>query len=311
MRSEDIIGKTFMSNNYGEVEVIAKCKYWPENVVKIKPGIDNERFLVKFKDTGCIIDASYGAIRHGRVRDFMKPQVAGVGFVGSDITISDEFIFDFYKPWNDMLNRCYRVEDNDYKYYGALGVRVDPRWFNFTNFMFDAMFLPNFEKRMAFPQIYQLDKDYLQINLPKEQRIYSRDTCMWLSKYDNTIIMNRDKEISSGYFGVMYKDNAWITRINNCIYGKFTIPEAAANLFNYLRPKLLNFFNDVMIYNDVPYIPYEELPKYCVGSTTIREIGEGAKWYRSGGVPVGPETKHNPIEIVKTFTGKDIVSTSR
>lgn len=311
MRPEDIIGKTFMSNNCGEVEVIAKCEYCPENVVKIKPGVDNQRFFVRFKDTGCIIDASYGAIRHGRIRDYMKPKIAGVGFVGSDIVITDEFIIDFYKPWNDMLNRCYNESDGDYKYYGALGIRVDPRWFNFTNFLFDAMFLPNFEKRMAFPQIYQLDKDYLQINLPKGQRVYSRDTCMWLSKYDNTIIMTREQECSSGYFGVLYVNSCWETRIDGGTYGRFTTPEAAANLFNYLRPKLLHFFNDVMIYNDVPYIPYEELPKYCVGSTTIRKLGEDIKWYRSGGIPVGPETKHNPLPIVMAFAGNDIVSTSR
>lgn len=311
MQNNDIIGRVYDSNNFGKFEVIGKCGYWPENKGPRRKSADDDRYVIRFKDTGCIIVASYGAFRHGRVRDFMKPVVAGVGYVGSDIVISDELIIDFYRPWNDMINRCYNTTDSDYKYYGALGVTVDPRWFNFTLFMFDAMFLPNFEKRMAFPQIYQLDKDYLQFHLPKEKRVYSRDTCIWLSKYDNSIIMNRDKDISSGYFGVYYLYNSWQTIIDGIVYGKFTIPEAAANLFNYIRPKLMHFFNDVMIYNDVPVIPYEELHKYCVGSTTIREIGVDAKWYRSGGVPVGPESKFKALEVANAIAGNDIVSTSR
>lgn len=306
----DITGRTYNTNNYGEIEVIGKCGYWPENVKKPSNGED-ERYVIRFKDTGCMTDASYTAIRHGRVRDFMKPFVAGVGYVGSDIVVSDEMIMDFYKPWNDMINRCYNPEDRDYKYYGALGVTVDPRWFNFTNFMLDAMFLRNFEKRMAFPQMYQLDKDYLQFHLPKEKRVYSRDTCIWISRYDNTIIMNRDKGNSSGYFGVMYLYKSWHTIIDGITYGRFTIPEAAANLFNYIRPKLLHFFNDVMLYNNVPVIPYEDLHKYCVGSTTIREIEVDAKWYRSGSIPVGPGSKFHPLEIANALAGNDIVSTSR
>lgn len=38
-----------------------------------------------------------------------------------------------------MINRCYNKSDRDYKYYGALGVKVDPRWFNFTHFMMDVI----------------------------------------------------------------------------------------------------------------------------------------------------------------------------
>lgn len=304
----DITGRVYHTNNFGDIEVLGKCGFWPENKRYTKGG---DRYVIRFPNTGCITDASYEAIRHGRVRDFMKPVVAGVGFVGSDIVISEEYISDFYKPWNDMINRCYNKTDRDYKYYGDLGVTVDPRWFNFTLFMLDAMFLPNFEKRMAFPQIYQLDKDFKQFNIPKSQRVYSRDTCMWLSKYDNSLIINREKETSSGYYGVMHIYKSWDTVIDGVVYGRFTIPEAAANLFNYIRPKLMHFFNDIMIYNDVPYIPYEELSKYCVGSTTIREIGVDAEWYRSGSIPVGPASKFNPLQVVNGLTGKDIVSTPK
>lgn len=293
MLDQDIIGRVYDSNNYGKFEVVGKCGFWPENKA---PKID--RYVVRFLDTGCLMDATYDCLRHKAVRDYMKPVIAGVGYVGSRLTISDPEIMEFYKPWNDMINRCYNKSDRDYKYYGALGVKVDPRWFNFTNFMMDAMFLPNIEKKMMFPGIYQLDKDYLQLNIPKEQRIYSRDTCIWISSYDNKMMMGYEKDDgpSSGYFGVLFKDGSWQTRINGVTYGRFTIPEAAANLFNYIRPRLAHYFNDVILYNNVPMIPYEELSKYCVGSTTIREVGGDAKWYRSGSRPICFNDRLNPID---------------
>ena len=33
--------------------------------------------------------------------------------------------------------------------------------------------------------IYELDKDYLQQNIPIENRIYSPETCMFITKADN------------------------------------------------------------------------------------------------------------------------------
>lgn len=312
--SYEKVGRIYESRNFGKFKVIAKCGFWPENA-----DIKDDRYVVRFLDTGCTLVSSYESIRKGAVRDYMKPVVAGVGYVGSMITISDPCVNEFYKPWNDMINRCYNTLDRDYQYYGALGVTVDPRWFNFTYFMMDVIFLPNIEKRTMFPTIYQLDKDYLQWNIPKGQRVYSRDTCIWISSYDNHTMMGFEKENSSGYFGVSYKDNSWQTRINNITYGRFTIPEAAANLFNYIRPKLMHYFNDIMFYNNVPVIQYEELHKYCVGSTTIREVGGDAKWYRSGGTPISFNSRLNPDDPTKpsgktlpgVLIGGDIVSTSR
>ena len=72
--------------------------------------------------------------------------------------------------------------------------------------------------------------------------------------------MSKQLKVSStGYHGVIYKDNAYCTRIDNIVYGRFTIPEAAANLYNYIYPKLKP--NAIMILNDVVPIPYNELQK--------------------------------------------------
>ena len=176
-----------------------------------------------------------------------------------------------------MINRCYNKNNSDYYLYGGMGVRVDERWFNFSNFFEDAKLLPGYEYKIKYPTMYQLDKDYLQLSIPKSERIYSINTCLWISKYDNIIIMNREHHGSSGYYGVFFKDGVYCTRINNVIYGRFTNAEAAANLFNYLYPLYKNEFNNIQILNNVTPIPFNELEKYAVnkniylGSTTISE----------------------------------------
>ncbi len=74
--------------------------------------------------------------------------------------------------------------------------------------------------------------------------------------------MNRDDSISRNeYFGVLFKDNSYCTRINNKIYGRFNNALAAASLFNYIYPLLTKNiqFHDLFILNN---IPYDELINY-------------------------------------------------
>ena len=42
-----------------------------------------------------------------------------------------------YNTWRAMMRRCYNPKDKDYKRYGAVGVRVDPQWHSYENFVAD------------------------------------------------------------------------------------------------------------------------------------------------------------------------------
>jgi hypothetical protein len=42
-----------------------------------------------------------------------------------------------YWSWLAMRNRCYKLTDNRWRYYGARGIQVCARWFNFRNFLAD------------------------------------------------------------------------------------------------------------------------------------------------------------------------------
>lgn len=212
------LGTRIESNNFGMFTVIDY--------------LGNNRYLIKFDNTGSTTTAFYEAIRKGRVRDKFAPVVAGVGYTGTfDGVISKPENIIFYRAWNDMLHRCYDPTDKDYPMYGAIGVRVDPAWFNFGTYFKDIQEIPGFEMKLRYPDQYQLDKDLLQQNVPKSQRIYSKNTCIWISKFDNISIMNDIG--ASGYRGVIYKDNSHIMRYKNRCYGRYTNPEAAAVAYNY------------------------------------------------------------------------------
>jgi len=248
MKKKEYINKVFDSNNYGKFVVLEE----------IYMDSYDRMYLVEFLDTGYRTICSRPAINKGTVKDKFFKSVANIGYIGADIKITDPLYYNLYKVWNDMINRCYNCHDIDYKYYGAIGVSVDEHWHSFYNFYLDAINLPGYINKLNDPLNYQLDKDYLQMNIPKSNRIYSKYTCIWINKIDNTIIMNRDKDTKLGYYGVIYRDGYYRTRINNKTYGKFKDPKHAACLFNYIYP-IYNKETDICIRNDVEMIPLLEL----------------------------------------------------
>ena len=250
------VGLIYESKNYGKFKIIHELK---------REEGKERRFLIEFLNTGYITDASITSIRGGDVRDYLVPSVANIGYIGYiDGYITDQNHYAYYKVWNDMMHRCYNVNDKDYPLYGGIGISVDPSWYCFDTFYNDIHYIPGYDLKVQFPDQYQLDKDYLQMNIPKNQRVYSKYTCMWLSKHDNTMIMQRDNPNLTGYFGVYYFRGSYQTIINNVVYGRFNNPEAAAYLFNVIYPLTIkdNIFANVQILNNVRNFTLEEL-KLC------------------------------------------------
>ena len=249
---KNLIGRIY-DGKYGKYQIIDEAGYTGKD----------KNFVVKFLNTGYVTEAGYNCIRHGNVKDKLVPTVSDIGFIGSDIVVTDEKYYTYYRSWSDMIDRCYNIFDPMYYAYGEIGVTVDPRWYNFTTFYNDCQLLPNYLKKQQYPDRYQLDKDYLQFDIPKEKRIYSRGTCIWISDIDNTILRNIENS-NNKYRGVIYHNNAYCTRIENKIYGRFTIPEAAAYLYNILYPKYgpNSPFNDIVVLNRVRSFTYEELVSY-------------------------------------------------
>ena len=187
----NVIGKTFTSKSYGDFKVLYESSRTSHNIM----------YRIKFLATGYEYDAWLSSIRAGEVVDPLYPRVAGVGYLGVDYKKyrnEDRELYDALKNrWIDMIRRCYAKNGNG-EYvrhrYGGAGVTVDERWHCFCNFIKDVKKLPGYNRDLIISNnIIQLDKDKLQEDKPLSERLYSKDTCCWLSPQENTAIAMYEK----------------------------------------------------------------------------------------------------------------------
>ena len=96
-----------------------------------------------------------------------------VGYVDGKRKQKQVWICPFYKTWKDMLRRCYSVKLQE-RYPTYKGYMVSEDWLTFSNFK-------SWMERQDW-QGKQLDKDLLL----KGNKIYSADTCVFVSSMVNT-----------------------------------------------------------------------------------------------------------------------------
>lgn len=75
-----------------------------------------------------------------------------------------------WKSWKSMHERCYDVRNASYPGYGAKGITVCERWFDFLNFLADMGARPS--------KIYQIDRIDPDGN-------YEPSNCRWLTQRAN------------------------------------------------------------------------------------------------------------------------------
>lgn len=139
---------------------------------------------IKFNNTGYIKDVRLEHAKTGNVADDSIPSVLGVGWYGN-VKEEHKDVRHWYKIWVGMLSRCYNEKDSNYHLYGEKGVTVCDRWLVFENFLEDIKHIPGYPEAAKRPGGYQLDKDYSQFYLPHDQRVYSKETCRFLTGADN------------------------------------------------------------------------------------------------------------------------------
>lgn len=103
-----------------------------------------------------------------------------------------------YSVWQGMLKRCYDPKHVRYNAYGGAGVKVSKRWLCLDNFVRDMSSLEGWDQELFDLGKLQLDKDSKQRKA--ETKLYSRKTCVWLSKAKNNALqpsqMKRFRAIS-------------------------------------------------------------------------------------------------------------------
>ena len=135
------IENIFPSNQYGEFEIIDKCN-------DINNG-GRIRFTIRFIKTGTEkTNISPQQIREGTIRDEYYPIRYGVAcmYKITKREYPNGPMKREYTIWNGIIRRCYNPEDQDYKTYGALGVKVCDRWLCFENFYNDLPGIPGYNE---------------------------------------------------------------------------------------------------------------------------------------------------------------------
>lgn len=162
----------FMSNFIGKVfdtRFNGKCEILKYNRC--------DDVVVRFLDTGFVRSCDISKLKKGNVKDYMRPSVFGVGFIGSGC-FDSSLNSDAYSVWHSMMGRCYNENCKFYKTYGKSGVEVCEEWHNFQNF---AEWFYEHIPSDRLPREYDVDKD-IKI---KGNKLYHPEKCMIVKKEIN------------------------------------------------------------------------------------------------------------------------------
>ena len=176
------IGKIY-SNNSGKKFKVIEYTGMVRN--------DIPTFNVKFLDSGEIVNKDIYAISIGKVQDpsyhvHDKIFPHGDQKIITDLRHKDNALYRALQHrWNSMLSRCYDPENNSYRNYGELGITVCERWKCFSNYILDVVRIEGFDRDKVISSELELDKDLKQIDLDSYSKIYSPETCVWLSVKEN------------------------------------------------------------------------------------------------------------------------------
>lgn len=271
--------------NYNPNKIFQSNRCGPMKMIKWLGMVNRHaRCLVQFLNTGSIVEAQVENVTGGNVSDPAAQEYYNLNYDPSRFNNYDEHInLLLCYIYNNMIGRCTKENHPSYGRYGAKGITVCERWLNSQEqFMIDVKTLDGFDKYYQRPYLYQFDKDYKQIDIPKNQRVYSPETCMFLYYNDNynlSMIEKYKANPNLRYYGVFKnKNEAYNVRKTFSAMNKNRIPYnlgtysseiAAANVFNwwelhfhnYELVPLLNKLKPDEIMGPEEFIKYNVNPK--------------------------------------------------
>lgn len=195
--------KTRTKQGY-EIEIIERIKI---NELKVNFTYNNYE---------CI--CNYDSFTSGSLKNPYHPTLFAVGYLGDGkYTLSGDKNgrSPEYICWSSMLRRCYSEYTKE-KQKTYENCTVSEEWHNFQNFA--EWYNDNYPKIDGIA--FELDKDLLQTNV--ENKIYSKETCIFLPSNVNKFLTNKKITNTSGYAGVEYTStmNRWSARIKDFKTGK-------------------------------------------------------------------------------------------
>lgn len=128
--------------------------------------------------------------KHNGLRDFScgcaRYELASKSNAIHGDSNSNAEYYNLWSTWCNMRDRCNRKSNQDYKYYGGKGIRVDHIWDDYLEF-----------KKWSILNGYERNKN-LQIDRIDGNKNYSPDNCRWVDAKTNQrnrdcIILNEEK----------------------------------------------------------------------------------------------------------------------
>ena len=237
------VGEMF-ENEYGKYEIVKR--------------IYGKKAIVKFLGTGTEVEATIDNIRNGRVKDFSKPIIECVGYIGFKKNMSESPSKNkAYIVWRNMLTRCYNKE-NQKLHPTYSDCYVCKEWHNFS--VFEKWYNEN-----CIDDFY-LDKDILC----KGNKEYEPDKCCFVPCEINSLFTKREKCRGNYPIGVHMNGNKFRAVLNkgkNRIHlGLYETPEEAFKAYKKAKEEwikeLANKWKDKLKPN-----VYEALMNYQVEIT--------------------------------------------
>ena len=189
---KDCVGNVFKSLNSGDFKVL---KY-----------NDSYNVEIQFLKTGYETVARLGHIKSGSVKDPYSPSTYGVGITGAkyQITVNGVHTKE-YDLWNGMLRRCYS-DALKKKYPTYIDCEVSDKFKSYEYFYEWC------NKQIGFSnKDWHLDKDLLV----KGNKVYSEDTCVFIPREINSLLIKCDASRGEHLIGVCWrkKDNAFVAHV--------------------------------------------------------------------------------------------------
>ena len=105
-------------------------------------------------------------------------------------TIRNKIFMKFFNLHRSMMSRCYNEKSRAFNRYGAVGVIVSKEWHNLDYFLETIELVEGFDLDKIMNNELELDKDIKS----KDKKIYSIDTCKFVSKSENCGNRRNNKE---------------------------------------------------------------------------------------------------------------------
>lgn len=175
-------GLVFNTNNSGVCVVVNYTNYGD--------------VTVKFVETGYETKTRMDNLKLGKVKDYLHPSIYGKGILGEGFKQSDSQSYSF-QLWKNMLKRCY--SEVSFKKSPSYEQCLTSETFNHYQ-----QFKTWCNSQLGFGNTgWELDKDILV----KRNKVYSEDTCCFVPKEINLLLVKHDKGRGDYLLGVDYHKN--------------------------------------------------------------------------------------------------------